>query len=416
MDKDTIEYYIKKLNSIKERVASYRNIKQHREDILSTEILVEIEALHIKRILEEIAFCFMLAIGDKAIPNYINFTKFRNIREYISRLGDFNVKFYPHPISPKDRDDNTIEWVNIPTHEYLTIDDFQNLYEKCISLISPYILGTPKNNYEKWEAASSAWLDRICCLLNNHAIKVPNSSIAMLFSMNDSKISATVAQYSYIDEEESSDIIQNVASEVDVVSLNEHLARQIKYLRRSCEIYDAGDFDEAIRLAVTIRTLIHDTPKSVSLLHQLDVKNTIKLPTSFGHKKNLPKNFKPVSIFPIFAISSSAGTTSPFPLSNPPTNLPVEDWWNEIVWMQERTLTRKQIVLNTANKEGGAHVEAKAPQPIEDLRKGLSQIISMQINGVQVGTPANYHFILLRQFAHELLNCQPLLDLGRASK
>jgi hypothetical protein len=260
------------------------------------------------------------------------------------------------------------------------------------------------------------WLDRIFCLLNHHAIKVQNSSIAMLFSMNDSKFSATVAPYSYIDDNEILDTSQNAASEVGGVSLNDHLSRQIKYLRRSCDIYDAGNFDEAIRIAVTIRTLIHDTPKSVSLLHQLNAKNIISVPTSFGHAKKLPKNFKPVSMFPMLAISSSGGTTSPFPLPDPPTNLPVEEWWNEIVWIQESTLTRKQIVLNTANKEGGAHVEAKAPKPIEDLRKGLSQITSMQINGVEVGTPANYHFILLRQFAHELLNCQPLLDLGRVSK
>jgi hypothetical protein len=416
MDKDTVEYYIKKLNGIKERIAACRSIRRHNKDVLSVEILVEVEALHIKRILEEIAFCFMLAIGDKAIPIYLNFTKFRNVREYVSRLGDFNLKYYPHPVMPKHREDNTIEWVNVPVNEYLAIDDFQNLYEKCTAIVSPYILGSPKIDLSKWDNACSAWLDRICSLLSHHAIKIQDSAVAMLFSMNDSKKSATAAPYSYVDENEILDAIKSAVPLMDVVSLNDHLSRQINYLRRSCDIYDAGNPDEAIRLAVTIRTLVHDTPKSVSLLHQLEAKNAINVPTSFGYAKRLPENFKPAAMFPILANSASGGTTSPFPLSDPPVNLPLEEWWNEIVWIQEATLTRKQIVLNAANKEGGAHIEANAPKAVKDLRKGLSQIISMQINGVEVGTPANYHFVLLRQFAHELLNCQRLLELGRASK
>ena len=51
--------------------------------------------------------------------------------------------------------------------------------------------------------------------------------------------------------------------------LRQHLVEQLGFLRRSAEAYDSGLVDEAKRLAVTIRILVHDTEKSKSLLGQL---------------------------------------------------------------------------------------------------------------------------------------------------
>src|SRR3954465_14733121 len=48
--------------------------------------------------------------------------------------------------------------------------------------------------------------------------------------------------------------------------LQVHIARQLGYLRRSARLFDEGDRDEAIRIAVTIRVLLHDTGVSTSLL------------------------------------------------------------------------------------------------------------------------------------------------------
>ena len=40
------------------------------------------------------------------------------------------------------------------------------------------------------------------------------------------------------------------------------LAKQIDFMKRSAESYDKGYEDEAVRLAVCIRVLLHDTKKS----------------------------------------------------------------------------------------------------------------------------------------------------------
>ncbi|MGO6883290.1 hypothetical protein ACC702_31980 [Rhizobium ruizarguesonis] len=54
------------------------------------------------------------------------------------------------------------------------------------------------------------------------------------------------------------------------------LKRQIGYLERSCGDFDRGDHDEAIRIAVTLRVLLHDTNNSTSLLTHLGIKSTIE--------------------------------------------------------------------------------------------------------------------------------------------
>ncbi|MDO9268847.1 MAG: hypothetical protein Q7T96_07010 [Methylobacter sp.] len=193
----------------------------------------------------------------------------------------------------------------------------------------------------------------------------------------------------------------------------DHLRRQLEYLRRSCELYDAGHLDEAVRLAVVIRVLIHDTKNSKSLLRQMRVKEQVKLATSFGSFEKLPENFRPISVLPLLASSEESGSSSPFPLGVPLILMAVNEWWEEIVWKQKSTLTRKEIILGAANKEGGAHVEMAAPEIIQELRQGLSQVKSLKINGIEVGTPENYHLILIRQFAHELLNSESLTELTR---
>src|SRR5215210_4761385 len=50
----------------------------------------------------------------------------------------------------------------------------------------------------------------------------------------------------------------------------QELKKQLGFLRRSCQWYDNGEVDEAIRIAVPIRTIIHDTSRSTSLLTHLN--------------------------------------------------------------------------------------------------------------------------------------------------
>src|SRR5689334_21606817 len=55
-----------------------------------------------------------------------------------------------------------------------------------------------------------------------------------------------------------------------------HLAEQVAFLRQSAAQYDEGVDAEAKRLAVSVRTMCHDTRNSQSLLHQLGLLDVLR--------------------------------------------------------------------------------------------------------------------------------------------
>jgi hypothetical protein len=274
-------------------------------------------------------------------------------------------------------------------------------------------VGTLPIPLDQYKAANLRWYGKIIRLLDAHLIHPEGDDVAYLFQMGAADANPTCSPFKLISENKTFKTSWDNNLNHSDVTPADHLRRQLEYLRRSCELYDAGHLDEAIRLAVAIRVLMHDTNNSESLLQQMGVKEQVKLVTSFGLSEKLPKNFQPVSIFPLFASSNEGGTTTPFPIPTPQILMSVNDWWEEVVWMQKSTLTRKNIILNTANKEGGAHVQTAPPEIIQELRQGLSQVSSIKVNGVEVGSPDNYHLILIRQFAHELLNSESLSALAK---
>ena len=57
------------------------------------------------------------------------------------------------------------------------------------------------------------------------------------------------------------------------------LSEQTEFLRMSAAAFDEGQFAEAKRLAVAVRTLCHDTRRSHSLLGQLGILDGLTLST-----------------------------------------------------------------------------------------------------------------------------------------
>src|SRR5688572_17635995 len=57
------------------------------------------------------------------------------------------------------------------------------------------------------------------------------------------------------------------------LNFREHLRRQLDYIRVSADQYDAGNTDEGIRIATSLRVIFHNTPASTSLLKHLGAQN-----------------------------------------------------------------------------------------------------------------------------------------------
>lgn len=183
---------------------------------------------------------------------------------------------------------------------------------------------------------------------------------------------------------------------------------QIGFMTRSAQLYDDGHEDEAFRLATSLRILLHDTPTSISLFKHTGRTKERLLTSSRGignwqdylsHHLN-PNSSEPVRMLPLLGDQFS--------------ELPIEDWWStEPVFVHNGTpYTRKTIVLSAANKDGGAHVDARLQPYYETLLAGeyaLGFTRETHLDGgppTPVGVtvyPSNAHLALLRQFAHEML-------------
>lgn len=183
----------------------------------------------------------------------------------------------------------------------------------------------------------------------------------------------------------------------------DHLWRQLSFLCASSASYDNGFEDEAIRIAVVIRVLIHQTRNSTSLLTHLNATNIHLLSTC--PKMPLDGTTMMIGLGAVqngkyFAHLDNASIRR---------MISVKEWWNEVVYVlgEGTHLTRKDIVLGAANKDGGAHVDLQLDPKYEKL---ISFFQVREIRGDEVinWKDANAHYISLRQMAFELLRSPEL--------
>jgi hypothetical protein len=198
------------------------------------------------------------------------------------------------------------------------------------------------------------------------------------------------------------------------VDFKAQLFKQLSFLWRSCEAYDQGHTDEAVRIATVIRVLIHDTPKSTSLLKHLGALN-INLSSTVSSFDRSNSVF--LSGMGRMTITSTKSTWAPAnDCSAIDKQLPLAEWWNQVVYILGKVqATRKNLVLAAANKDGGAHVDAALTTEYETLmttgeRGWFHYSPTSEMHNFQPVMDA--HLVYIRQMGFELLNSPELLALA----
>lgn len=153
--------------------------------------------------------------------------------------------------------------------------------------------------------------------------------------------------------------------------LREHLEDQLGFLERSADAFDQGSEGEAKRIAASLRVLLHDTASSHSLLGQLGEKERAYVDTALPEEPGnlLPhgglvwQNMVPGKIEWVAQLDD-------VPLRS---ERPFNDWWETPGFSAAaHKLSRKDLVLSLANKDGGAHVDPKLTTAYAELsRKNL---------------------------------------------
>jgi len=197
--------------------------------------------------------------------------------------------------------------------------------------------------------------------------------------------------------------------------LKSELNKQIGYLQRSCADFDKGEESEAPRIAVTLRVLLHDTSASISLLKQLGVKDKMQYldsaspidpkPTGETHQG---RRVMSVSGLPgLVAISPTRqGFKFLAPLDISPLAagyIDFDSWWTEenIPGHEKRRHSRKWLITEMANKDGGAHVAPEVTLAYKELNNSSlgHTVIANGIEGY-INSPAA---VSVRQVAWEVL-------------
>lgn len=188
--------------------------------------------------------------------------------------------------------------------------------------------------------------------------------------------------------------------------LLELLRQQMGFLRNSAEAFYKGDFAESLRIATTIRVLVHETGKSKSLLQQvrpgaldLAIPDATSDPETPGEE-----------LFRYCVGVRLGSTISPaVDLRNASYSFKsIGVWWNRPVLKffsrlgTPVTYKRKQVVLILANKEGGAHVDRFKDTDYHRLLNDLP--LRFAFNGAPMETPDLARFIAA-QSGVEMLAC-----------
>ena len=189
--------------------------------------------------------------------------------------------------------------------------------------------------------------------------------------------------------------------------LNLKFQQQVGYLQRSIQLFDQGHEDEAIRLAVSLRVFLHNKHSSKSLFRHIGLTNPNLLSSGRGHE-----NWQDYLAM-ILDVTSSQPVKAKAILGESFREMTCKTWWEEQTVFEYNSIkyTRKDVCLNAANKDGGAHVDEKFEQFYEALQAGITmlgtkgdlQFINGNVpfpQGVFI-QPQNGHYCLIRQFAHE---------------
>ena len=184
------------------------------------------------------------------------------------------------------------------------------------------------------------------------------------------------------------------------------LREQLGFMKRSCEAFDKGIENEAIRIATSLRIIFHNTRASTSLVAHLGFGSRKMLSSSRGHgdwKDYLAHKIdlrspQPIRMLPLLGVKFRECS--------------IERWWrHEAVFVHKaQEYSRRMIVLSAANKDGGAHVDEEREKYYEFLCSGeyaLGITGNLEYKGEPPFPqgitiyPNNAHLALIRQFAHE---------------
>lgn len=197
------------------------------------------------------------------------------------------------------------------------------------------------------------------------------------------------------------------------IELYEKFKLQVDLLVLACKNFDDGHEIASYHLAITLRVLLHDTHTSVSGLTHIRKKGIQFLDTA---SDMLPDSTYLGLVYRSFnnvhdgiggEVLYKPNFTNGFHLKNKKWSS-FQEWWKKIVFrnINGTSLTREELILKVANREGGAHIDKIIDQKYELFSKNYSG--GTTVMGMKSGIVRQFDNVpvlpAVRQVAYELLS------------
>lgn len=189
--------------------------------------------------------------------------------------------------------------------------------------------------------------------------------------------------------------------------LKRELVEQLQLLRYSCQTFDSGLEAVAKHISLSLRVLLHHHGQSRALLDQLDLRGGRYLTSAPPLN---PRNLLTECNLVLMQVGTTgarylplvAAGSTPFPLQP----IPFVDWWNNPVLKDNRarTFCRRELVLNVADTDGGAHVDPELEEAYMAISRENSLGWVFSSGGGEFALEGRPELACMRQIAHELLS------------
>jgi hypothetical protein len=185
--------------------------------------------------------------------------------------------------------------------------------------------------------------------------------------------------------------------------LEVELGDQLRLLRQACVAYDGGLEAIGKHIALSLRVLVHQRGQSRSLLEQLGYEG-MRFFDSAGPLN--PRNLLPEHNLVSIRVSGSGGRYVPtYNGPRSPRTVAFVRWWNDPVIkdMTGSKFSRRDLILNVADTDGGAHVDPELDEQYMALSRANSLGWEFRIGDIARSLDGKPELACMRQIAHELL-------------
>jgi len=189
--------------------------------------------------------------------------------------------------------------------------------------------------------------------------------------------------------------------------LREELKEQVALLKNASDSYDKGLEAIGKHIALILRVFLHHHGNSRALLEQLSLRDK-RFPNSSGAKLN-PNNLGTDCHLTVIHLTDEGARYLPLIAAGGGPLAPVwekfPDWWNEPIIKdnQGRKFCRREIILNVADTDGGAHVDPELDAAYMELSRRNSLGWIFQKGDVAEMLKGRPELACVRQIAFEVL-------------